>query len=109
MNYLAWTTLFGSSAVLAAADQIAEQIGSAEALQFGALSALIAALFFLLKVHLPAKDKMFVEALDRRDDRLERMERLRHEDSQDLNEALTSIRENCAAAQSKYLASKDLN
>ena len=105
---LAWLTATGSVGVIAAADAITESIGGHTPLvEMTALSSLVAALFFLLKVYVPAKDRQFIEALDKKDERHERWEKERHEDSRELRETLGSMRDNCIATQTHLRSEKD--
>lgn len=103
-GWLAWAVI-GCSMVLIAQVAAGEATASAstnapyEALT--AMGALIAALFYLLRVYLPAKDKLFTESLRANDERHERWETMRHQDSDKLTDALHALRENCVAVQTR--------
>lgn len=90
----------GSVGVIAVADAVAEVVGGhTPIVEMTAMGSLIAALFFLLKVYLPKKDIQFIEAMEKKDERWERLEEGRKEDSRDLREVLGSMRDNCMATQ----------
>jgi hypothetical protein len=97
MQLTAWLTLATSGVLLATADMTPEPWF----VRLGAMGGLLFALFYLLKVHLPGKDKMFTDSIDKLTERHDRWERLRHEDSQELTNTLNDLRANCIAVQTK--------
>lgn len=113
LTCMAWLLSGSSAAMLAQAEKVSETVGvSLPVAEFTAMAALIATLFFLLKVYIPSKDKEMSEALKTKDEiftkSLDKInechdywERLRHEDSQKLTDALHTIKENCAAVQTR--------
>jgi len=110
---LAWFLIPVSAAILVLADMVGSIGGDAVPAiiaQGSALAALIWALYYLLSVYIPKKDKRiddlaktFSGALDSMAKRHDKWEQLRHEDSQVLRETMAAMRENCASVQASLV------
>lgn len=106
-RWTAWLTTVCSSAVIAQADASATSATSWPVSELSAMAALIGALFYLLRVHLPSKDKMFTEALRALTAQHDKWEEIRHQDSEKLAQALNALRDNCIATQSRRRIDQD--